>query len=342
MFAHRYRYLFVLGLSIYTLLNTLLCEVYFYFRIDVPWYLALLTITGITLLIWEGNRILEPLIRKVIRADLHKVRFTIYFFLAGNIVATFATILMVWITGVLVLDYKLADNVQPFKLNLIYATLVNLFFHLLNTILLYFNNYKKQWKEAEELRRISTQAQLQLIKNQVNPHFLFNNLNVLSAMVIRENPDANKFIEEFAKVYRYVLSNQESELVLLKHELEVIQPYVYLLNKRFANGLIVEIDVHDRYAVRYVIPVALQMLVENAIKHNVVSVSRPLTVKIFVSRDGYLTVKNNLQPKQTTEPSLRIGLNNISKRYQLVNGSDIEIIKTDTDFEISIPLLHVN
>ncbi|RYF93828.1 MAG: histidine kinase, partial [Chitinophagaceae bacterium] len=185
MFAHPYRYIFIAVLSLYTLLNTILCEVYLYFRIEISWYLALLTITGITLLIWEGNRLLERGIRKLVKADAHKIRFVIYFFLIGNLVAALSTIVMVYLVGRIVLDLPLENNVQPFKLNLIYATLVNLFFHLMNTILLFFHNYKKQWIEAEELRRISTQAQLQLIKNQVNPHFLFNNLNVLSAMVIR-------------------------------------------------------------------------------------------------------------------------------------------------------------
>lgn len=342
MFAHRYRYLFIVILSIYTLVNTLLCEVYYFFKIPISWYHALFTITGITFIIWEGNRLLEPVIRKLVRADKHRIRFVIYFFIAGGLVGAIATIFMVSLTGLVLLDFPLRENIQPFKLNLIYATLANLFLHLLNTIFLYFHNYKIQWMEAEELRRISSQAQLQLIKNQVNPHFLFNNLNVLSSMVIRDNPDANHFIEEFSKVYRYILSNQESELVLLKSELEVIEPYIFLLNKRFSKGLEVDINIEDCYKEQYIIPVALQMLIENAIKHNVVSLARPLTIRIYVTGDSFLTVSNNFQPKKSVEPSTQIGLQNISKRYNLVNGSNIRINKTRDHFEISIPLLVVN
>ncbi|MHA4842890.1 sensor histidine kinase [Flavitalea antarctica] len=342
MFAHRYRYLFILMLSCYTLINTLLCEVYFYFRIPVSWYHALFTITGITFIVWEGNRLLERILWKMIPSGGHKIKFVIYFFLAGNVLAGLATLLMVSLTGVFLLGLPISENVQPFKLNLIYATLANLFLHLLNTIFLYFNDYKTQWMEAEELRRISSQAQLQLIRNQVNPHFLFNNLNVLSSMVIQDNPDANHFIEEFSKVYRYILSNQESELVLLRSELEVIGPYIFLLEKRFASGLRVDINIENHYKDQYIIPVALQMLIENAIKHNVISLAKPLRIRIFVSGNTFLTVSNNLQPKQSIEPSTQIGLQNISKRYHLLNGSDIKINKTSEQFEISIPLLEVN
>ena len=342
MFAHRYRYLFIVILSCYTLVNTLLCEVYYYFKIPISWYHALFTITGITFLVWEGNRIVEPAIRRMVRAGRHRIRFVLYFFVAGSIIGALATVIMVLLTGLVLLDFPIRENIQPFKLNLIYATLANLFLHLLNTIFLYFNDYKIQWMEAEELRRISSQAQLQLIKNQVNPHFLFNNLNVLSAMVIRDNPDANHFIEEFSKVYRYILSNQESELVLLRSELEVIGPYIFLLNKRFAKGLEVDINIEDCYKEHYIIPVALQMLIENAIKHNVISLARPLKIRIYVSGNSFLTISNNYQPKQSIEPSTQIGLQNISKRYHLVNGSNIKINKTAEQFEISIPLLQVN
>jgi len=342
MFAHRYRYIFIALLSCYTLINTLVCEVYFYFRIPISWYYALFTITGITFIVWEGNRLLEPTLKKIVPSDGHKIRFVITFFIAGTVIATLATIMMVSLTGLLLLRLPIGENVQPFKLNLIYAMLANLFLHLLNTIFLYFNDYKTQWMEAEELRRISSQAQLQLIRNQINPHFLFNNLNVLSSMVIRDNPDANHFIEEFSKVYRYILNNQESELVLLKSELEVIEPYVFLLQKRFTRGLVVEINIENHYKERYIIPVALQMLIENAIKHNVISLARPLRISIYISGNSFLTVSNNIQLKQAMEPSTQIGLQNIRKRYHLVNGSDIQINKSSEQFEISIPLLQVN
>ena len=121
-------------LSCYTLINTLLCEVYFYFRIPVSWYHALFTITGITYIVWEGNRLLERVLWKMIPSGGHKIKFVIYFFLAGNVLAGLATLLMVSLTGVFLLGLPISENVQPFKLNLIYATLANLFLHLLLNI----------------------------------------------------------------------------------------------------------------------------------------------------------------------------------------------------------------
>jgi LytS/YehU family sensor histidine kinase len=253
-----------------------------------------------------------------------------------------AALIPVYLVGNIIHHYSWDQTINPLKLNLIYTNLVNLFFHLLNAIFFFFQEYRRQWSEAEELRRNSAQAQVQLVKNQINPHFLFNNLNVLSGMVIKDHPDANHFIEEFSKVYRYILKNQEKELVELKSELDFIQPYIFLLNKRFDEGLVVEIDIPDQYRGYYVIPVALQMLIENAIKHNIVSRSKPLHIKIKANGNQTLSIKNNLQLRKESEISTRIGLQNISKRYELISGKKVIIHQTDNSFEVTLPLLNLN
>jgi LytS/YehU family sensor histidine kinase len=250
---------------------------------------------------------------------------------------------MVYFIGHLIYGYSWQQNRNPLKLNIIYATLINLFLHLVNAILFFFREYRRQWTEAEELRRSSEQAQVQLIKSQVNPHFLFNNLNVLSGMVIKNNPEANHFIEEFSKVYRYILNNQEKELVPLWSELEFIQPYIFLLQKRFDNSLQVTISIPEQYKNCHVVPASLQMLIENAIKHNIVSSQKPLHIDIHANGDQTLIVTNNLQlRKSTTEPSSRIGLQNIKKRYELISGRNVVIKKTETIFEVTLPLLTLN
>lgn len=342
MFSHPYRYWFILLLSFYTFLNTVLCDVYHYFRIDIEWYYSLLTIGGITLLTWEGNRIIKPYFKRKFFTPKTKIRFLAIFFLSGNVVAFLAAVVMVYLVGNVIHQYTWSQLANPYKLNIIYATLINLFFHLINAILFFFKEYKRQWAEAEELRRTNSQAQMQLIKSQINPHFLFNNLNVLSGMVIKDNPDANKFIEEFSKVYRYVLNNQDKELVELQSELEFIHPYLFLLNKRFDQGLKVDINIPDHYKTWHVVPAALQMLIENAIKHNVVSKNKPLHIDIHANGDQTLVVKNNLQLRSMTEPSTRIGLQNIVKRYELISGRSVIIKKTDEIFEVALPLLNLN
>ncbi|MBK8141925.1 MAG: histidine kinase [Chitinophagaceae bacterium] len=235
-----------------------------------------------------------------------KIRFWLSF-PGRNIVALIAATVAVYLFGNLLHGYTWEQNLNPLKLNIIYASLINLFLHLLNAIYFFFREYRRHWKEVEELRQTSTQAKIQLVKSQINPHFLFNNLNVLSGMVIKDNPEANHFIEEFSKVYRYILNNQEKELVELRSELEFIQPYIFLLQKRFDNGLTVSVSIPDHYKMYHVVPAALQMLIENAIKHNVVSRSRPLHIDIHANGNDTLIIKNNLQPRQAVEPPLESG-----------------------------------
>lgn len=342
MFANRYRYLFILLLSAYAFINTVLCEVYHYFNIQVAWQDALITIVLITFLSWEGSRLIESQVRKRFPPDRRQVWFLGAFFLAGMGISLSAAALVVYVIGAWVYKYPYPLYEMPLKLNLIYAGLINLLFHLLNAILLFFREYRLKYMEAEELKRASTQAQLLAVKTQVNPHFLFNNLNVLSSMVIRDNPGANKFIEEFAKVYRYILNSQDKELVELEKELAFIKPYVYLLQQRYPDGLKVDISIPDRYNNCYIIPVALQMLIENAIKHNTISRNSPLYIKVTTNGADMLVVRNNRQPRRSVEQSNRIGLQNIAKRYELVCGKEISINATEQVFEVVLPLLHLN
>lgn len=329
-------------LGLYAFMNTALCNVYFYFNIDITWYHALLTILGVTFLTWEGNRLIKPFLKKRFYIPHNKFRFLGFFFLAGNIIAVTAAIGMVYLVGGLLYGYSWQQNQNPLKLNIIYATLINLFLHLVNAILFFMREYRQKWTEAEELRRSSEQAQMQLVKNQVNPHFLFNNLNVLSGMVIKDNPEANHFIEEFSKVYRYILNNQQKELVELRSELEFIQPYLFLLRKRFDESLDVRISIDEQYNNWHVVPAALQMLIENAIKHNVVSRHKPLHIDIHSNGNQTLVISNNRQPRQVKEPSTRIGLQNIRKRYELISGRAVIVKETEEVFEVTLPLLNLN
>lgn len=342
MFTHKYRYLFAFLLSLYTYLNTEFCKVYYYFDIRIEWYYAFATITAITFLILEINRLTEPVIRRLFPPAANKIRYKIAFFIAGSITATTLTITIVLVMGMIVHPFSLKENVVPLKLNLMYCWLVNLLYHLINTIIFYFKEYKTTSLEAEQLKNISAQAELQLIKNQVNPHFLFNNLNVLSALIMKDNNEANRFIEEFSKVYRYILSNHDKELVELKTELDFIKPYIFLLEKRFADGLVIKVDIADRYKEQYIIPASLQMLIENAIKHNVVSRHKPLVIDVHSNGNNTIVVSNNLQAKQTIEVSTGIGLQNIIKRYRLVSNKEVLIKAGENDFTVTLPLITLN
>ncbi len=272
----------------------------------------------------------------------NKLKTLLLFFITGSLFTTVITIGVVFFVSMVIHNYNFKQTIIPLKLNLIYAWLANLLFHLLNAIKFYFTEYKTKWMEAEELKRISAQAELQLVKSQINPHFLFNNLNVLSALIMKNNEEANKFIEEFSKVYRYILNNHDKELVDIKTELEFIKPYIFLLHKRFAEGLDITIKVPEAYEKFYVIPASLQMLIENAIKHNVVSKTKPLHIDVHVNGNNTIVVSNNLQLRQSVDNSTKIGLANIIKRYQLVSGKNVVVQNNTIDFTVALPLLTLN
>lgn len=338
MFTNKYRYLIILLLGLYSWLNTLFSEVYYYYGIHAPWYAILLLIVIITGAVWEANRLLQKPLSGVISPLASPGIFLLVFFLLGMLLSIIFSV-----GSAFLLSYAVKSPPQErriaLKLAFTYGTRINLFLHILNGIQLFFSEYRKKQLEAEELKRISAQAQLQAVRNQVNPHFLFNNLNVLSGMVIKDNPDANKFIEEFSKVYRHILKSQDKELVPLETELEFISPYLHLLEKRFPHSIGVELDINEKYTSWFIVPAALQILIENAIKHNVLSVARPLRISISVNDVSMLVVKNNLQLKKQVEPSTHIGLNNISQRYALINGQNITIEKDQFHFSVAVPLI---
>lgn len=342
MFNHKYRYLFILILSLFTYLNTELCRVYYYFNIEVKWYYALATITMITFCTWEANRLIQYLFEKKSDSQKNKFKVLAIFFFAGCIATIITTTFIVLTISSLLDRNTYSELVVPLKLNLIYASLANLLFHLMNAITFYFKKYKTTWMKAEEFKRMSSQAELQAIKNQVNPHFLFNNLNVLSSLVLQNNTEANRFIEEFSKVYRYILNNQEKEVIELSTELHYIENYIFLLQKRFTEGLQVSIDVPLAYRNLQIVPAALQMLIENAIKHNIVSRHKPLLIDIQVYADNTLMISNNIQPKQTIEQSTGIGLQNIVKRYGFISDRKVVISNFKNSFTVILPLIAVN
>ncbi len=320
----------------------MLCEVYKYFKLEIEWYYAAGTITLVTLSVWESGRLLQTFFEKRIEAHKHKISGLLYFFLASCSISSLLTIGLVLLVSMLLHDYNFSQSVVPIKLNLIYCILVNLLFHLVNAIFFYFKEYRIKLIEAEQLKSITAQAELQLVKNQINPHFLFNNLNVLSALVMQNNSEANKFIEAFSQVYRYILHNQDKELVALKSELEFIKPYIFLLEKRFSKGLDISIEIPEIYLNTYIIPASLQMLIENAIKHNIASSTKPLHILLHANGSGTLAVSNNLQLRETVENSTEIGLQNIIKRYQLVSGKEVLVEKTNDQFKVTLPLLNLN
>ena len=267
----------------------------------------------------------------------------IILFLCSLPVAFFAGLFSTLFLGKVFLGYSIQELFLPLKLSLVFSFRLSLFLHCLNTIFFFFKKYEQSRFQAEELRRLTIQAELQSLRHQVNPHFLFNSLNVLSSLILQDTNAANEFVEQFAKVYRYVLKSQEKELVSLQEELEFIEAYLFLLKKRFGESISVDISIATQDLTYFVVPVALQMLLENAIKHNIVSQKTPLKIWITSKQEGQVSIKNSLQRrKYKEETSTRLGLQNIGKHYQLLTQKSIFITESEHFFEVLLPLIQMN
>ncbi|OJJ23995.1 hypothetical protein BKI52_04910 [marine bacterium AO1-C] len=206
----------------------------------------------------------------------------------------------------------------------------------------FFERWNETFVETQRLRRQTTQSQLEVLKNQVNPHFLFNSLNTLLTLIPEDKQTAKKFTRKLGAVYQYILQYQNQELTTLDQEFNFIKSYLFLQQMRFGENLKARIEIDREYQAYQIVPLSLQMLVENAIKHNVVSSARPLYIDISNQGEN-LVVSNNLQLKSVRQMvaknSTKIGLKNIQNRYRFFTQSPIEINAKNDCFEVKIPLL---
>ena len=218
---------------------------------------------------------------------------------------------------------------------------------LLPTISINFGiQFLKNWKNAqlasEQFQKESIRAELETLKNHLDPHFLFNNLNILSSLISKDQKLSQSYLEKFAEVYRIILQSSSEELVALKQELDFISAYMYLLEIRFEDTIQLELDIKPENQQYYLPPLTLQMLIENAIKHNVVSEIRPLKIKIEC-RERYLVIKNNRQEKKVEmRNSSKTGLKNIERRYSYFTKKPVQVFKNDESFIVKVPLIDID
>lgn len=206
----------------------------------------------------------------------------------------------------------------------------------------YSTDLTKYWIKSiernEELKRENLLAKYEALKNQVNPHFLFNSLNTLSGVVEQKPELATDFIKKLSDIYRYVLEHRDKEVIALDSEMKFVDDYIYLSKIRFGKALMFNSNLHANNNIQ-IAPLGLQMLVENAIKHNVISDDMPLRIEIGLEVN-FIRVKNNMQKKKTivseNEP---LGLDNLKKRYAYLSDTPIEIFKSDSEFIVKLPII---
>lgn len=192
--------------------------------------------------------------------------------------------------------------------------------------------------ELERFKKENAEFRFESLRAQVNPHFLFNSLNTLSSLIYQSQEKAETFVKELSDVYRYILEYRDRELVSLEKELEMVRSFIVLIQLRFEQNLTIEINIKDENKKKLIAPLTLQMLIENAIKHNIVSKKKPLHVQIFQEND-YIIVENNLQKKETETYSSKLGLVNIKNRYDYLTDKKFEVIESPDTFRVKIPLI---
>ena len=226
------------------------------------------------------------------------------------------------------------QNVTFYLTSLLITVVASIFFHAVY----FYQELQKKKVTEQKIIAGTASAQFDALKNQLDPHFLFNSLNVLTSL-IDENPEAaQQFTTSLSKVYRYVLEQKNKELVTVDEELQFARTYVNLLKMRFEDSIVFEIPDKSKNPEAKVVPLSLQLLLENAVKHNVVNVSKPLYIKIY-EKEGNLIVENNLQAKEVIKRSSGVGLTNIKQRYALLTNRKVSIQKTSASFIVEIPML---
>ncbi len=231
-------------------------------------------------------------------------------------------------------EYWQNEKIENFYFGIWASSTVTIIFH----VIYFYNRYQKTKVKESQIVAKNETAKFESLKNQLDPHFLFNSLNVLTSL-IGENPyQAEKFTTKLSKVYRYVLEQKDKDLVPLEEELRFAKSYMQLLQMRFEEAI--EFSIPDTISDEElkIVPLSLQLLLENAVKHNVITSGQPLKIRIYEDK-GYLTVENTLNPKSSLEKSTKVGLKNIQQRYELISSNKVSIENDNKLFKVRLPLL---
>lgn len=303
-------------------------------------YLTAGWITMTLMLIWASNRFLTiRLDRKMPWLKFGNKRF--YWQLSLGILISLLIINISYLVLKLGLTVDPPNQAQMLTMNGL-GILVLLPTISINFGIQFLSNWKTAQLNSEEFQKETVKAELTTLKNHLDPHFLFNNLNILSSLISKDKDLSQSYLEKFADVYRNILQSSKEELVTLHDELCFIASYLYLLEIRFEDTIQTFIDVETPDHKKYLPPLTLQMLIENAIKHNAISEIRPLKIHIS-SQNGFIVVKNNYQPKKLEiKNSNNSGLENIKKRYSYFTNKKVQVFQNPENFIVKIPLVELD
>lgn len=304
--------------------------------------------------LWIGNYSIDPILERIFRKNPlnpgQKLMLSLAFML---LVSSFNILWVNWFWVVLIWGADFNHWINGSGTWIMSIEIVAVLFIAL---VLYTNEFFHSWRDAvkseEALKREKLALQYESLKNQVNPHFLFNSLNTLSGLIGKDDAKATLFVKQLSDIYRYVLEQKDRELVTLNTEMDFVKNYINLMKIRFGDNLQIITDIKQS-GTEKVIPLSVQMLIENAIKHNIVSIDKPLNIRIFTDDEERLVVKNNLQKKSSimqdrTDDREKHGLENIRSRYEYLSQGNFEVNgasgpdfpeEKDGEFIVKLPLI---
>ncbi len=327
---------------VFTLTVTFLVAVLFrisFFKVDEFFDYELIYIYLVILFLWQGNLVVDkqlniryswisdPQKRLILQLAISTIFTSVILFIAMFVMH------QVKFGDGRVINRKMAETFLP-------ALFITLSLMAVIVGSQFYKSLRQSMVEVEKYKAASANAQLQNLKNQLNPHFLFNNLSVLTSLVYKDQGRAVDFINELSKVYRYVLDSKNFELVPLQDEIDFLDHYLYLLKIRFEKSISFDVKIDLNSTSGYLPPMCLQMLVENSVQHNETSQAKPLQVSIY-SENNCLVVENLVQPRSDVVESSKTGLTNIESRYSYFTDEKVKIFSDGKIFRVSLPLIGI-
>lgn len=329
------------ALTAFTVIVILAGIIWYALWLDLPTtvYIAAGWILLLVFLLIAGNRFISGVLdRKLpwtmysgLRFAVHLLLSLVYSLVCLN--ASYYTFKIVFTT----------DPPTPYQFTImnIYGVII-----VLGVILVYFSLYLlKAWRksalESERLQKETIKSELHALRTHLDPHFLFNNLNILDVLIEKDPQAAHNFLNRFSEVYRFLLKKKDAELITLTEELDFLQAYLFLIQTRFEDNVQVHMHICKAHRDMSLPPMALQILIENCLKHNRIDEDAPLHINVMSRKDGYLSVSNNLQPRSQKMPGTGTGLENIRSRYNYFTEKKLKVRTEENQYIVDIPLIEV-
>lgn len=313
----------------------------------IPIMLDVILLSLSTWAIWEFNNIYAERMDVKLKWDKSPLTRLLAHILGTSLIAFVTIAIMMTINGGIIFliyphiftEYDLLAFDDLYK---------RIFYYFVALLMLYYaiyfsGHFYKKWMrtqlEAQQLKVDNLHAQLHTLQSQTNPHFLFNVLNTLTSVIAEDQDIAVEFVQHMANFYRYILQRQDEHIVSLDEEIKFVDHYIFLQKKRFGDNLLIHIDLNDEVRQKFIPTFVLLIILENSVKHNIVSSEKPLKISIYSEDENSICVENNLQKRLSTAPSTGYGLNNIKHRYKILSERNIEIEQSDKSYKVIIPLL---